>query len=212
MRKTAIALVAAAMSVAMTISPLAFGWYQKENGEWGFQDKNGQNVKDMWQKSGDDWFYLDENGNMTKNAWVDGGNYYVDGNGAMMRNTVTPDGYYVGVNGKWIPDQKQAEGYTPPESITVGMQNALKTANSYMKWAKFSKKRLKDQLEFEGFSKDEANYAAETIQVDWNEECAKAAKSYMSWTGYSRKRLVEQLQFEGFTDSEVAYGVSAVGY
>lgn len=32
--------------------------------------------------------------------WID--NYYVDTSGAMMTNSRTPDGYYVGSDGAWI--------------------------------------------------------------------------------------------------------------
>lgn len=28
--------------------------------------------------------------------------YYLNGSGAMLSNTTTPDGYYVGANGAWV--------------------------------------------------------------------------------------------------------------
>ena len=214
MKKLVGTILTIAISVTMAMSSLANGWYQGEDGLWRYQRKDGSMGSNLWAKSGDDWFYLKEDGTMAMNQWIetDGAYYYVDAKGAMMKNTITPDGYYVGVNGKWVPDQKKAESYTQPETITVGMQNALKTAQSYMRWSAFSKKRLYDQLKYEGFSDSEAKYGSETVEADWNEQCAKCAKSYMSWTGYSRKRLADQLEYEGFTNSQIAYGLAAVGY
>lgn len=214
MKKIASAVLAVSMSIAMASASFAAGWYQGDDGLWRFQNKDGSMAINKWAKSGDNWFYLKENGEMAVSQWIYEGNdaYYVDSNGAMMRNTVTPDGYYVGVNGKWIPEQKPADTYTAPETVTVGMQNALKKGESYMRWAGFSKKGLFDQLKYEGFSDGECTYAVETIQADWNASCAKKAQSYMSWGSFSRKELINQLKYEGFTDSEIAHGLAAVGY
>ena len=38
---------------------------------------------------------------MQKNKWI--GNYYVGVDGTMLKNTITPDGYYVGADGKYVP-------------------------------------------------------------------------------------------------------------
>jgi glucan-binding YG repeat protein len=41
---------------------------------------------------------------MTVNAWVQSGGkyYYVGATGAMLVNTTTPDGYWVGADGAWV--------------------------------------------------------------------------------------------------------------
>ncbi len=39
---------------------------------------------------------------MVANRWIDS-LYYVGADGAMLADTVTPDGYRVGADGKWIP-------------------------------------------------------------------------------------------------------------
>lgn len=214
MKKLVGVIIATIISASMTLSPLANGWYQGDDGLWRYQRKDGSMGSNLWAKSGDDWFYLKEDGTMAMNQWIetDGAYYYVDAKGAMMKNTITPDGYYVGVNGKWISEQKPADIYTAPETVTVGMQNALKKGESYMRWAGFSKKGLFDQLKYEGFSDEECTYAVETIQADWNASCAKKAQSYMSWGSFSRKELINQLKYEGFIDSEIAHGLAAVGY
>ncbi len=50
------------------------------------------------------WYYWDlKNGNM-KTGWqqVSSKWYYIDSTGAMMANTITPDGYKVNEKGEWI--------------------------------------------------------------------------------------------------------------
>lgn len=50
------------------------------------------------------WYYLNDDNTFSKNTWVtyNGKYYYLDNNGIMLINTVTPDGYTVGVDGSWI--------------------------------------------------------------------------------------------------------------
>jgi len=52
-----------------------------------------------WQKISKKWYYFESSGAMVKNRWV--GNYYLGKTGAMLTNTVTPDGYRVLANGCW---------------------------------------------------------------------------------------------------------------
>ena len=135
MKRIFTSVTAIMISLAMTISPIAAGWYQKENGEWGYQRANGELARNIWVKSGNDWFYFDENGNIAKNAWVDGGKYYVDDDGRMLRNTFTPDGYWVGNNGVWVPSgnaQESAAG------------TASQTATRYSDMARRDFQKIKD--------------------------------------------------------------------
>lgn len=69
-----------------------------------------------------------------------------------------------------------------------------------------------DQLEFEGYSTEDATYAADHCGADWNEQAAKSAKNYLNFTSFSRKGLIEQLEFEGFTHEQAVYGVEQNGY
>jgi hypothetical protein len=66
-------------------------------------------------------------------------------------------------------------------------------------------------LEFDGYSNQDATYAAEAIEVDWNEQAAKAGKNYLSFTAFSKKGLIEQLEFDGYTTEQAKYGASANG-
>ncbi len=94
---------------------------------------------------------------------------------------------------------------------TISQKNALKKAQSYLKYTAFSRKGLIDQLEFEGFSKEDSIYGVDNVGADWNEQAVKKAKSYLDYSAFSRKGLIEQLEFEGFTHSQAVYGVEQNG-
>ena len=95
--------------------------------------------------------------------------------------------------------------------VSVGELNALKIANSYLKSSSFSKESLKSQLEYEGFTNEQIDYAIENCGADWKEQAAKCAASYLNSMAFSREGLIEQLEYEGFTAEEAAYGVSTTG-
>ncbi len=67
-------------------------------------------------------------------------------------------------------------------------------------------------MEFEGFTNEEAVFAADNCGADWNEEAAKKAQQYLNVSSFSRSGLMDQLKFEGFTEEQAEYGVTAVGY
>ena len=84
--------------------------------------------------------------------------------------------------------------------------DALSRAQSYIKSQSFSRDGLVDQLEYEGFTKEEAEYGADNCGADWNEMAIKKAKSYIKTSGFSRDGLIHQLEYEGFTKEEAEYG------
>lgn len=94
---------------------------------------------------------------------------------------------------------------------TVSQQNAVKKAKSYLNFMSFSRKGLIEQLEYEGFSNEDAIYGVDHVEVDWNEQAVKKAKSYLSFSAFSRKGLIEQLEYEGFTHEQAVYGVEQNG-
>lgn len=97
-------------------------------------------------------------------------------------------------------------------SSTLGEKNALAQAGNYLSFTSFSYSGLIEQLEFEGFTPDEAKYAADNCGADWNEQAALKAQEYLDYSSFSRSGLIEQLEFEGFTTEQAEYGVTAVGY
>lgn len=86
-------------------------WYRHYDGTYtknGFEkignqtyyfDKNGYMVTG-WQKINDKKYYFNNSGAMVMNAWQ--GNYYLGSDGSMLTNTMTPDKFYVGMDGAWI--------------------------------------------------------------------------------------------------------------
>lgn len=94
---------------------------------------------------------------------------------------------------------------------TLSQKNAVRKANDYLKIMAFSKGGLVEQLEYEGFSNEDATYAVNKINVDWNEQAVSKAKSYLDIMPYSRSGLIEQLEYEGFSNEEATYAVDEIG-
>ena len=105
------------------------------------------------------------------------------------------------------------EPSTPAE--TPGQKNARESAEQYLQTQAFSRAGLVKQLSSqygEGFSKADAIYAVNHIDVDWNEQAAKAAKDYLANQPFSRAGLIHQLESpygDGFTHAQAVYGVNA---
>lgn len=110
------------------------------------------------------------------------------------------------------PEQTESESEGEAPTATIGELNALEKALSYLNYTSFSRSGLIDQLEYEGFSTEEATYGVDNCGADWNEQAAKKAQSYLDYSSFSRQGLIDQLVFEGFTQEQAEYGVSAVGY
>ena len=110
----------------------------------------------------------------------------------------------------------EIEAEEPPqetgEKETVSQKNAIRKANDYLKTMAFSKKGLMEQLEFEGFSTEDAVYAVEKIDVNWQEQAVKKAKDYLDTMAFSRSGLIEQLEFEGFSNEDAVYAADQMGF
>ena len=91
-------------------------------------------------------------------------------------------------------------------TMTSGQRNALKSAESYLRSSAFSYTGLIEQLEYEGFSNEDATYAADHCGADWKEQAVKSAESYLKYSSFSKSGLIDQLEFEGFTHEQAVYG------
>lgn len=109
------------------------------------------------------------------------------------------------------PVVKEEEKPVDTVRETVAQKNAVRSAKDYINYTAFSKTGLIEQLEFEGYSNEDATYAVNQLSVDWKEQAAISAKNYLEYTSFSRKGLIEQLEFEGFTKEEAIYGVDQTG-
>ncbi len=96
--------------------------------------------------------------------------------------------------------------------LSVGQQNAVDKAGSYLSFSAFSRSGLIEQLEFEGFTKDEATFGVENVGADWMDQAAAKAADYMEFSSFSRQGLIDQLVFEGFSKEQAAHGAAAVGF
>lgn len=96
--------------------------------------------------------------------------------------------------------------------LTLGQQNAIATAEDYLRFSGFSRAGLIGQLEYEGFSTEEATFGADSAGADWNAEAAETAQQYLDSSSFSRQGLYDQLAYEGFQPAEIEYALGQVGY
>ena len=108
--------------------------------------------------------------------------------------------------------KKGKEHKAAEPSETLAQENARASAESYLDMSGFSREGLIKQLKFEDYSKADAAYAVDHLDVNWNKEAGESAESYMDTTSFSRGELLNQLKFEGFTAAQAAHGLKAVGY
>ncbi len=71
---------------------------------WWYQYANNTYPRNCWQCIDGLWYCFNESGYI-RYGWIQKDNkwYYCGSDGALMANTRTPDGYYVGGDGVWIP-------------------------------------------------------------------------------------------------------------
>jgi hypothetical protein len=99
-----------------------------------------------------------------------------------------------------------------PPQLTLAQENAVGQAESYLNYTSFSRSGLIGQLEYEGYTTEEATFAVDYVNPDWNVQAAGKAESYLSYSSFSREGLYDQLIYEGFTPEQVEAGLAAVGY
>lgn len=94
------------------------GWYYvKSNGSRAANEWLTINGKEYWFDSnqymatgwrqfvGGIWYYFKNDGSLAKSQWVQNSQgqwFYVGTNGEMLKNTTTPDGFYVNASGVWV--------------------------------------------------------------------------------------------------------------
>jgi hypothetical protein len=107
----------------------------------------------------------------------------------------------------WVQDA------TP--SLTKSQENAIGSAESYLRYSGFSRAGLIDQLEYEQYSPTDAEFAVahleQTGQVDWFAEAVESAESYLDYTSFSRAGLIDQLIYEEYTPEQAEHAVSEAG-
>ena len=90
---------------ALASPPVLEGWKQNDIGWW-YRQVDGTYPSDSWKNINKKWYYFNDNGYMVEDSWVE--NYYLGSDGAMLVNTITPDGHYVLENGERIEESLAA--------------------------------------------------------------------------------------------------------
>ncbi len=129
-------------------------------------------------------------------------------------DTVSKDSYIkqsVNSGEQVVENTKITITYSLGKAPTKSQENAVRMAKTYISTMAFSRSGLIEQLEYEGFTNEEAIYGVDNITVDWNEQAAKMAKTYLDTMAFSRSGLIEQLEYEGFTHEQAVYGVEQNG-
>ena len=104
-KKVAIMITSVLMMLTISISALAAGWQADAVG----------------------WWYDNGDGTYKKSEWfteADGKSYYFGTDGYMMVNSYTPDGYWVGPDGVWVPAQA-----APAQAASQTVQTTAKPAS-----------------------------------------------------------------------------------
>lgn len=123
-------------------------------------------------------------------------------------------------NGDYDTTEEEAYGLLPEEEVATeepevdlsqSQQNAVGMARDYLNYTAFSKSGLVEQLEFEGFDNDDATFAVNEIDVDWQEQANQMAEDYLDYSNFSRSGLIEQLEFEGFSNEQATNAVDETG-
>lgn len=100
---------------------------------------------------------------------------------------------------------KQEE--TAVNEVSREFKNALRSAENYLSLMNFSKEGLFEQLIFENYPEDAANYAVESVNTDWYENALGSALTYLELISFSDQGLYDQLIFEGYTSKEAQFAL-----
>ena len=97
--------------------------------------------------------------------------------------------------------------------VSAQLANACRQAMQKIRSDHPSYKGLMRQLyEYEGFTEDEAAFAADHCGADWNEQARLCAEDKMRYQGYSRSGLIEELvSYERFTSEQANYAADQMG-
>ena len=104
MKKLLCSFLTAISICCMSFTSFADGWIQDNNG-WKYFVNGAYTAPNTWHQISDSnnklqWYYFDENSYMAHDKWI--GDYYVGSTGEMLKDCVTPDGYFLDATGKWI--------------------------------------------------------------------------------------------------------------
>ena len=108
------------------------------------------------------------------------------------------------------PDKGSTKSST--KGPTAEQKNAIGAAQDYLSVSAFSRTGLIHQLSSaagDGYSKADASYAVDSLNIDYDKQAVKAAKDYLSVSHFSHQELIQQLESssgDGYTHAQAVYG------
>ena len=119
----------------------------------------------------------------------------------MSKNSVSTD-----------KESSKEETTKPPlESLNENQVQAIQTAKDYLDTMHLSQTELLQMLSVENIDSEDAKFALEYLNIDWNQEARKKAKEYCKHKiGFSKEKLKAQLLFDHFTEEEANFAVSHI--
>ncbi|MDR1771084.1 MAG: serine hydrolase [Hungatella sp.] len=87
----------------MTAQTSSQGWAQ-EGSKWYYRKQDGTKAVNEWLKIDGVYYWFGTDSVMAASRWVESSGkwYYLGANGAMLKDTITPDGYHLDSSGAWI--------------------------------------------------------------------------------------------------------------
>ena len=99
----------------------------------------------------------------------------------------------------------------PLESLSENQVQAIQTAKDYLDTMHLSQTELLQMLSVENVDSEDAKFALEYLNIDWNQEARKKAKEYCKHKiGFSKVKLKAQLLFDHFTEEEADFAVGHI--
>ena len=105
----------------------------------------------------------------------------------------------------------------PSQGVAGPVENAIRSAESYLSMTGFSRDGLIEQLSSpygDSYSISDATAAVDSLSVDWNAQAVRSAEQYLQMTGFSCSGLIEQLSSEygsKYTVDQATYGAKQAG-
>lgn len=168
------------------------------NNAWYYFNTSGHMLENKWELINNEWYYFDTSGRMLSNQWV--GDYYLGGNGAMLKSAITPGGYVVGKDGKWVS-----------EISNLIFQDAKYKFDSNYGYSRI--KAIKEVASQRGISEHKAALAVDAVNPNYIEQAKKAIyRSYiLSYGTYSNKTILNRLvNDDQFTTEEAVAALKSI--
>lgn len=99
---------------------------------------------------------------------------------------------------------------SPNDGRYVG-EALIRYANLYNKSNHFSYQRMIKQLIFDGYSEEEAAYAANNCNAKWRDNALESAKTLVIATNLSCEDMVDYLIHDGFLEEDAIYAANNCG-